>query len=49
MVISWYYRQFVEVVEFRYCIKDMVKFLYSQLVDFFDGKWVNGMCSLYVN
>lgn len=41
-VTSWYHRQFVEAAESRYCTKDTVKFLHSQLADFFDGKWANG-------
>lgn len=48
-VTSWYHRQFLEAAESRYCTKDTVKFLHSQLADFFDGKWANGMRSLYIN
>lgn len=48
-ITSWYHRQFVEAAESRYCTKDTVKFLHSQLADFFDGKWANGMRNLHMN
>ena len=41
-VTSWYHRQFAEAAQARYCPNDKVKFLHSQLAEFFDGKWADG-------
>ena len=41
-VTSWYHRQFAEAAQARYCPADKVKFLHSQLAEFFDGKWADG-------
>ncbi|XP_022342057.2 NACHT and WD repeat domain-containing protein 2-like isoform X2 [Crassostrea virginica] len=41
-VTSWYHRQFAEAAQARYSPADKVKFLHSQLAEFFDGKWADG-------
>lgn len=41
IVMYWYYWQFIQVVMNRYC--ENVKIFYEVLVDFFSGKWLNGI------
>ena len=41
-VTNWYHRQFTEAARARYCTKESLVFLHTQLADFFSGKWADG-------